>query len=105
MGPCQLHKESIDKSFEFTHKSIEDLGTSIRGEIRANNELIQMQLQKILDQTVKTNGRVTKLEEETKVWRFAQQNPRSAFAIAVGLVFAVVKITSLGFEKVITLIK
>lgn len=82
------------------HEKIESLGASIRSEIRAKDDLIQLQLQKILDQTTKTNGRVNRIEEETKVWRFLQQNPKLGLISAVVFIALVVKGIGIGWEKI-----
>ena len=82
------------------HEKIEDLGSSIRSEIRAKDDLIQLQLQKILDQTTKTNGRVNKLEEETKIWRLLQQNPKLALVSAAVFVALIFKGIGIGWEKI-----
>lgn len=86
------------------HEKIEDLGTSIRSEIRAKDDLIQLQLQKILDQTTKTNGRVNRLEEETKIWRILQENPKLALVSAALFIALVVKGIGIGWEKIVKLI-
>lgn len=86
------------------HEKIEDLGTSIRSEIRAKDDLIQLQLQKILDQTTKTNGRVNRLEEETKIWRILQENPKLALISAALFIALVVKGIGIGWEKIVKLI-
>lgn len=86
------------------HEKIEDLGTSIRSEIRAKDDLIQLQLQKILDQTTKTNGRVNRLEEETKIWRILQENPKLALVSAALFIALVIKGIGIGWEKIVKLI-
>jgi hypothetical protein len=86
------------------HEKIEDLGTSIRSEIRAKDDLIQLQLQKILDQTTKTNGRVNRLEEETKIWRILQENPKLALISAALFIALIVKGIGIGWEKIVKLI-
>lgn len=97
---CEIHQKSIDQSFTYMHEKIEDLGTSIRSEIRAKDDLIQLQLQKILDQTTKTNGRVNRLEEETNIWRLLQQNPKLALVSAAVFVALIVKGIGIGWEKI-----
>ena len=97
---CEIHQKSIDQSFVYMNEKIESLGTSLRSEIRAKDDLIQLQLQKILDQTTKTNGRVNRIEEETKVWSFLEQNPKIALVSAVVFIALVVKGIGVGWEKI-----
>lgn len=104
MDKCELHQKNIDTQFEMINNRIDDLGVSLRSEIRAKDDLIQMQLQKILDQTTKTNGRVNKLEEETKIIRYFSNHPKLAIVAGATFVVGILKLLELGWNKVIDLL-
>ena len=54
---------------------IDEMMKGIRAEIRSNYELQRIQLNQILEQTKKTNGRVTKIELETGIGRWFERKP------------------------------
>jgi len=54
---------------------LDEMLRGVRAEIKANHELMMLQLGQILEQTKKTNGRVTKLELETGIGRWFERKP------------------------------
>ena len=54
---------------------------------QANFDLIGEKLEQIHQQTLLTNGRVTKLESQTKVIRFFEQKPFFFILIVLGFLF------------------
>jgi hypothetical protein len=70
--------------------------------IESGNNIILLELDLIKQQTIKTNGRVTCLEEETKVVRFFSKRPVLAFLIFIGIILL---IGVIGLPELFTIIK
>lgn len=58
---------------------------TLRAEIRGENEVIMLMLAQIKVQTEKTNGRVTKLEEQTAIGRWFERNPKRFILLIVAV--------------------
>ena len=56
---------------------------TLRAEIRGENEVIMLMLAQIKVQTEKTNGRVSKLEEQTAIGRWFERNPKRFVAVFI----------------------
>jgi hypothetical protein len=54
---------------------IDEMIRGIRAEISSRDEVIMLHLTQILEQTKKTNGRVSKLELETGISRWFERKP------------------------------
>lgn len=54
---------------------IEEIVKRIEDRISNNDESINRRLQQILEQTTKTNGRVSKIEQETAIGRWFERKP------------------------------
>lgn len=76
---------------------IDEMFRGVRAEIKAKDDIIMLKLEQILEQTTKTNGRVTKLEEQTAIGRWFERNPRRFIAVGVILVI----FASIGGKEVI----
>lgn len=90
--------------------------TGIRGEMQANNEVMLLKLDQILEQTKKTNGRVNKHDEELEkqhekmdsierkiaVFDYFSKRPILLVLIGLGLV---VLFNLEGFSSLIKIIK
>lgn len=82
-----MEKDDIKELFDIKLQSLHDnLG---------------IKLDAILEQTKKTNGRVSRLEDETRIARFAQKYPKLAVAALIGGSAGV----SAGLPAIIDLIK
>ena len=55
---------------------------------QSNFDLINQKLEQIHKQTLKTNGRVTAIEEQTKISRFLESKPVFLLLIILGLLLA-----------------
>lgn len=87
--------------FDFLNEKIEAFRQAIEAEIKAKDEIIMLHLKQILEQTTKTNGRLCELEKNTSVWTFFQRNWKLAILVVFGIIF----LSNLGFEKLITYLK
>lgn len=108
----EVREEMNALQFKTLSESIDGLRHELKAEISAKDDLITLQLktilqqtttqlERILQQTTMTNGRVTKLELETKIWRFLQGYPKIAILIFFGVVF----VMQYGLFELIKLIK
>lgn len=97
--------------FKTLAESIDGLRHELKAEISSKDDLITLQLKtilqqtttqldRILQQTTTTNGRVTKLELETKIWRFFQSYPKIALLMFFGVLFVI----QYGFIELLKLV-
>ena len=85
----QLQHENITTAINTMNADLlrqhKALRYELKAEINAKDSIITLQLEKILNQVLLTNGRVSKLETETSVWRFLQKYPKIAGLLFLGL--------------------
>lgn len=72
---------------------LDEMIKGVNARIDSTHEIVMLQLEQILEQTKKTNGRVTKLEQETTFWRWFERKP-------VRFVAAVIFIIILSIENI-----
>lgn len=58
--------------------------SGIYAKIDSNHKIVSMQLDRILEQTTKTNGRVSELEDQTQFVRFFEKRPFLLGLLTVG---------------------
>lgn len=80
---------------------IEEKFKGIKAEIKANHDMQMLKLESIYDQALKTNGRVTDIEKETRIVRLFEKKPILIFLVGIGLI---VLLNILDFERVIKLL-
>lgn len=83
---------------------IDEMVRGLRAEIRANNDIIMLQLGQIIDQTTKTNSRVTKLEDETGIGRWFERKPKRFFILLIIVAFFSMEGISSIIERIIKLL-
>jgi hypothetical protein len=79
-------RELIDEKFKGVHARID-----------ASHDIIMLELRAIKEQTMKTNGRVTCLENETKFTRMMERRPVMIVIFILGIItlYGVVEISGL----------
>lgn len=65
---------------------IDEMMKGIRAEIKAKDDIIMLRLGQILEQTTKTNGRVSNIEAETAIWRWFERHPARFIAVWVVII-------------------
>ena len=88
---------------------IEEKFTGIHALIQANYDVNNIQHNALMEkleavhcQALKTNGRVTNLENETKFFRYLQRNPKASVIIGILLVLGSISaISIIGYKTII----
>ena len=81
----ELEEQLEMERFKGVYAKIESNNEAVNKKIDSNHNETQLILRQNLDQTIKTNGRVTKLENETQFFRTIGKYPRMAMLAVVGL--------------------
>ena len=79
-----MRNEEIYKLLEKQEDVFNAKMTGVKAEIKAGNDIQVYKLDKLIEYQKTQNGRTTKLEEETRVFRLVHRNPKIAGAI-IGL--------------------
>jgi hypothetical protein len=74
----------------------------VKAEVTSGNDIIISKLDEVINHQKKTNGRVTKLEEDIKAVQWIKKNPKLSIIISAAFIFAVTFITDLEtFMKIV----
>jgi hypothetical protein len=94
---CRLHEENITLKLTAIAANLEALQDMNHLSVQHHNE----KLEKILEQTTRTNGRVTALEKQTTVWRYLTNKP---YRLVASIVFVVVLSRLVTNEDIINIV-
>ena len=79
-----MRNEEIYKLLEKQEDVFNAKMTGVKAEIKAGTDMTVYKLNELIDYQKIQNGRTTKLEDETRVFRFIHRNPKAA-GIVIGL--------------------
>lgn len=87
MSMTKEDKEIIDLKFKGLKAEIRTNHDMEMQKIEANHGLQMQKLENILNQAMNTNGRVTKVEKETRTVRFFARQPIMLILVIIGILF------------------
>lgn len=89
---------------------IEEKFSGVHAMMQANNDINHMQhtalmesVEKVLQQALKTNGRVTSIEKETRFFRFVERNPKISIGLGMLIMVGFIAVgTWIGWETLLS---
>lgn len=100
MDDKDLQQELEKERFKGVYKTIDANYELVNEKIDTNHKETTIILKQILEQTKKTNGRVTCLEEETRFTRTVTKYPKLSALAFVGLIVVGVATGIVGIIKI-----
>ncbi len=79
-----MKNEEIYKLIETQNATIDAKLTGFKAEIKAGVDMQTYKLDQLIDYQEKQNGRLTILENETRIWRLIHRNPKTS-GVFIGL--------------------